>query len=43
MASEELELQQKIAETKVEEKTNKQFDEQQVIDGMNDYLKKYTS
>ena len=43
MASEELELQQQIAETKVEEKTNKQFDEKQVIDGMNDYLKKYTS
>ena len=39
MASEELELVQQIAEAKAEEKTYEQFDEQQVIDGMNDYLK----
>ena len=39
MASEELELRQQIAEAKAEEKTYEQFDEEQVIDGMNDYLK----
>ncbi|RMX54425.1 hypothetical protein pdam_00022210 [Pocillopora damicornis] len=39
MASRELELRQQIAEAKAEEKTYEQFDEQQVIDGINDYLK----
>ena len=39
MASEELELRQQIAGAKAEEKTYEQFDEQQFIDGMNDYLK----
>ena len=39
MASEELELWQQIAEAKAEEKTSAQFDEEQVIDGRNDYLK----
>ena len=37
MVSEELELRMQVAEA--EEKTYEQFDEQQVIDGMNDYLK----
>ena len=41
MASRELELRQQIAEAKAEEKTYEQFDEQQVIDGINDYLKMY--
>ena len=39
MASEELELWQQIAEAKAEEKTSAQFDEEQFIDGRNDYLK----
>ena len=39
MASRELELRQQIAEAKAEEKTYEQFDEPQVIDGINDYLK----
>ena len=38
MASEELELRQKIAEAKAEERTYEEFDEEQNIDGMNDYL-----
>ena len=38
MASEELELGQKIAEAKAEERTYEEFDEEQNIDGMNDYL-----
>ena len=38
MASEELELRQKIAEAKVEERPCEEFDEEQNIDGMNDYL-----
>ena len=38
MATEELELRQKIAEAKTEEKTYEEFDEEQNIDGMNDYL-----
>ena len=38
MATEELELRQKIAEAKAEEKTYEEFDEEQNIDGMNDYL-----
>lgn len=37
-ASEELEPRQKIAEAKAEEKTYYDFDEEQNIDGMNDYL-----
>ena len=37
-ASEELEPRQKIAEAKAEEKTYYEFDEEQNIDGMNDYL-----
>ena len=36
--SEELELRQKIAEAKAEERTYEEFDEEQNIDGMNDYL-----
>ena len=39
MLSEELELRMQVAEA--EEKTYEQFDEQQVIDGINDYLKMY--
>ena len=39
MASRELELRQQFAEAKAEEKTYEQFDEQQVIDGINDYWK----
>ena len=39
MVSEELELRMQVAEARAEEKTYEQFDEQQVIDGMNDYLK----
>ena len=38
MASEELELRQKIAEAKAEERTYEEFDEEQNIDGMNEYL-----
>ena len=38
MASEELELRQKIAEAKAEERTYEEFDEEQNIDGMNDHL-----
>ena len=38
MASKELELRQKIAEAKAEERTYGQFDEEQNIDGMNEYL-----
>ena len=38
MATEELELRQKIAEAKAEERTYQEFDEEQNIDGMNDYL-----
>ena len=38
MATEELELRQKIAEAKAEERTYDEFDEEQNIDGMNDYL-----
>ena len=38
MASEELELRQKIAEAKAEERTYEEFDEEQNIDGMNNYL-----
>ena len=38
MATEELELRQKIAEVQAEERTYKEFDEEQNIDGMNDYL-----
>ena len=40
MASGELELRQKIAKVKAkaEEKTYEEFDEEQNIDGMNDYL-----
>ena len=37
-ASEELELRQKIVEAKAEERTYEEFDEEQNIDGMNDYL-----
>jgi len=47
MASEELELQQEIAQAKIEEKVYEQFEMEQNIDGMNDYLEtmkvKYTS
>ena len=38
MASEELELRQKIAEAKAEERTYEEFDDEQNIDGMNNYL-----
>ena len=38
MASEELELRQKIAEAKAEERAYEKFDEEQNIDGMNEYL-----
>ena len=38
MASEELELRQKIAEAKAEERTYEEFYEEQNIDGMNKYL-----
>ena len=38
MATEELVLRQKIAEAKAGEKTYVEFDEEQNIDGMNDYL-----
>ena len=37
-ASKELELPQKIAEAKAEERTYEEFDEEQNIDGMNNYL-----
>ena len=40
MASEELELRQEIAQAKVEEKSYEQFEMEQNIDGMNDYLEK---
>ena len=47
MASEELELRQEIAQAKIEEKVYEQFEMEQNIDGMNDYLEtmkvKYTS
>ena len=43
MASEELELRREIVEAKAEEKTYEQFDEKQIIDGMNDYLKDVTA
>ena len=38
MACEELELRQKIAEAKAEERTYEDFNEEENIDGMNDYL-----
>ena len=38
MASEELELRQKIAEAKAEERTYEEFNEEQNLDGMHDYL-----
>ena len=38
MASEELELRQKIAEAKTEERTYEEFDDEQNIDSMNNYL-----
>ena len=38
MASEELELRQRIAEAKAEERTYEEFNEEQNIDGINDYL-----
>ena len=41
MAGEELELRQKIAEAKAEERTCEEFDEEQNIDGMNDYLEDF--
>ena len=40
MASEELELRQEIAKATVEEKLYEQFEMEQNIDGMNDYLEK---
>ena len=47
MASEELELRQEIVQAKIEEKVYEQFEMEQNIDGMNDYLEtmkaKYTS
>ena len=43
MASEELELRREIVEAKAEEKTYEQFDEKQIIDGMNDHLKDVTA
>ena len=39
MASVELELRWQIVEAKAEERTYKQFVEEQIIDCMNDYLK----
>ena len=38
MASKELELRQEIAQAKIEEKVYEQFEMEQNIDGMNDYL-----
>ena len=38
IASEELELRQKIAEAKAEERTYEEFNEEQNLDGTNDYL-----
>ena len=38
IATEELELRPKIVEAKAEERTYKEFDEEQNIDGMSDYL-----
>jgi len=40
MASEELELRQEIAQAKLEERLYEQFEMEQNIDGMNDYLEK---
>ena len=40
MATEELELRQEIAQAKVEEKVYEQFELEQNIDGMNDYLER---
>ena len=40
MATEELELRQEIAQAKVEERLYEQFELEQNIDGMNDYLEK---
>ena len=40
MATEELELRQEIAQAKIEEKLYEQFELEQNLDGMNDYLEK---
>ena len=43
ITSVELELRQQISEAKAEEKIYEQFDEEQIIHGMNDYLKDVTA